>query len=102
MVGWIEQWYGNDPAVANVWVPPPFGSSSRSKLLSSAVNVWATPCVFLMSTAEPAFTVSVGGEKANSATVIVEPPPAAAVVAAPPAAVVAAPAAVVAAAAVVG
>ena len=64
IVGWIVQWYGNVPAVANVTapVPPPPAMLPASQDASSAVAVWACASEFVHVTVSPTFTVTLAGE----------------------------------------
>jgi hypothetical protein len=74
---WILQWYGNVPAVLNVWDTGASGFRQSSVWLSfvhvglvsnepsSAVAVWATSSLFVHWTESPTFTVTVAGLNAK-------------------------------------
>jgi hypothetical protein len=70
MEGWIEQWNGYVPGFENVkeYDPPlcsSFDANWTGELLSE-LTVWGALPWFTHETVEPAFTVSVDGEKTKS------------------------------------
>src|SRR5690348_15310687 len=79
MVGWIEQWYLNVPAVVNVWLNVlPGETVLLSNDASSAVTVWPVLSAFVQVTFVPTATDRLLGPNAKFWIVTASPPPAAA------------------------